>query len=231
MLRLGSVHPEEIERRVEVEGWENLDRAADEGLGVILVGLHLGNTDVVGQIVAARGHEMTVPVEPVRPESLFRRTQALRQSLGIRTVPAATSTRVLLSALKAGGVVGIMADRNITQTGLRLAFFGQPALISKGPAWLARRSGSPVLIGTGIRLPGGRFRGAIQRLSFQQTEDAAADYVANTRTMLRAAECRIRQHLDQWSMFISVWSEDVGGEDLGRRAASVGDALPNGTGC
>jgi phosphatidylinositol dimannoside acyltransferase len=204
-LRLGSTTKAEIERRVKIDGWDLLEAASTQGKGVILVGAHLGNIDVVGQIVAARGHQVTVPVEPVHPAALFRRTQRLRQSLGIHTVDTTTGARELLRALAGNQVVGIMADRNLAQTGVEVEFFGRPAIVSRGPAWLISKSEAPVLVGSGIRRPDGTFVGSVSALNVRRTGDPAADERANAQSIISAVEERIREHPEQWSMFVSVW--------------------------
>lgn len=210
-LRLGVTSRDEIERRVHVEGWDVLESALEEGKGAVMIGAHLGNIDLVGQIMAARGLLVTIPVEPVRPEALFQRTQRLRQSMGIQAIPAENSARRLLRSLKAGGVVGIMADRNLMKEGLEVEFFGRPTVVSAGPAWLATRSSSPVMVGTGTRLTGGSFAGRVTRLGVQRTGDHQADQQANARLIMGAIEERIRGAPDQWCMFAPVWHSGARG--------------------
>jgi lauroyl/myristoyl acyltransferase len=206
-LRLASTSKSEVERRVHVEGWEIFEQAVREGKGVVLIGMHLGNIDVVGQIIAARGYPITVPVERMKPEKLFRRTQALRQSLGIRTVPADGSGRELVRALRAGQVVGILADRNTASGGIAVEFFGRPAHVSKGPAWLASRGDAAVLVGVGIRGPGGTFEAKVEAVPVERNGDPAALSEVNAQTITRCVEARVREHPEQWCMFANVWND------------------------
>ncbi len=206
-LRLETISRQDVIRRVDVEGWDLLAQAMEAGKGAIMIGAHLGNIDVVGQIMAARGVPLTIPVEVVKPEALFARTQRLRQSLGIRTIPAANSVRQLLRALRAGGVVGIMADRNLEEDGIEVQFFGRPTIVSRGPAWLATNCLAPVLCGTGIRRPDGTFSGTVTQVDVRRTGDKKADTRANAQVIMSEIEHRVREHPDQWCMFAPVWSE------------------------
>jgi KDO2-lipid IV(A) lauroyltransferase len=206
-LRLASTSKSEVERRVHVEGWEIFEQAVREGKGVVLIGMHLGNIDVVGQIIAARGYPITVPVERMKPEELFRRTQALRQSLGIRTVPADGSGRELVRALRAGQVVGILADRNTGGSGSEVEFFGRPTHVSRGPAWLASRLDAAVLVGVGIRGPGGTFKAKVEAVPVERSGDPAALPDINARIIIRCVEARVREHPEQWCMFANVWKD------------------------
>jgi len=207
-IRLESTPKEEIERRVTVQGWDRLMAAQAQKRGVILIGAHLGNIDVVGQIVAARGLPITVPVEPIPPRALFMRVQRLRQSLGIRTVSTAGLGRELLRSLNDGQVVGILADRNISSGGVSVEVFGRQARVSRGPAWLVSHSDAPVFIGAGIRWPDGSFKGEVSILGVRRTGDRKADTLANAQLIMRAVEGLIRQHPEQWCMFASVWDPE-----------------------
>jgi KDO2-lipid IV(A) lauroyltransferase len=205
-LRLVKTSREDIEKSLHVEGWEKIEAALGQGQGLILVGLHLGNIDIVGQIVAARGLKFTVPVETMKPPALFRRVQRLRQMFGIKTVPLSAGPRPLLAALHRNEVVGVMCDRNIGGSGVEIEFFGRPATVSKGPAWLAGLSNAPVLMGVGIRRPDNGFAGFVTGpLDIVRTGDRHADHLANAQTIMTTAESLIKRHPDQWLMFAEVW--------------------------
>jgi len=204
-LRLGATSARDIIDRVDVSGWELLEGARANGSGAIMIGAHLGNIDLVGQIIAVRGFPLTIPVEPVRPEALFRRTQRLRQSLGIQAIPAANSVRQLLRALRAGGVVGIMADRNLEADGIDVEFFGRRTIVAKGPAWLATHVASPVFCGTGVRRADESFDSTITAIDVQRSGDTDADMAANAQLIMTVVEERIRAHPDQWCMFVPMW--------------------------
>lgn len=207
-LRLGDTSSGDIEQRVTVDGWDRIEASLQQQSGLILIGMHLGNIDVVGQIIAARGYVMTVPVEPLRPKRLFERTQRLRQKMGINAVPAGIAARPMLAALKRGEIVGMMCDRNISDSGLEVEFFGRKTVVSRGPAWLARRSRAPAVVGFGVRRGAEGFRGYVQGpLSIPQTENEDADVQAIAQTIMAMAEDNIRRYPEQWAMFSPVWSQ------------------------
>jgi len=206
-LRIGRLRPEAIDALVEMHGYDHLQDALAEGKGVIVVSLHLGNYDLVGQVMAARGCRLTVPTERVEPEQLFTFLMAERRSQGINIIPIERAPREMLRALRAGEAVGITADRNIAGRSLAVDFFGRPAILPRGPAALARHSASPVLMAVGLRLPRGRFRGEISApLCLARTENADADEIENTSRLARVMETYIARHPDQWLAFSSIWS-------------------------
>jgi KDO2-lipid IV(A) lauroyltransferase len=177
--------------------------------------MHLGNIDLVGQVVASRGFPVTVPVERTKPEALFRRTQRLRQRLGVRSIEASHAPREMLRALAAKEVVAIMADRNVSTTGIELTFFGRTTRVSRGPAWLISKTDAPVFVGSGLRRPDNTFKAEVERLPVQRTGDPQRDEAFNARLVMKAVEARIRNHPEQWAMFVPVWWTGTAREENG----------------
>ena len=66
--------------------------------------------------------------------------------------------KVLAERLRENKVVCLLADRDLTATGVPVTFFGEPATMPPGPAIVALRSGAPLHAATvsytprGIRL-------------------------------------------------------------------------------
>jgi KDO2-lipid IV(A) lauroyltransferase len=114
-----------------------------------------------------------------------------------------------LRALHNGGIVALMADRNLTGQGIEVDFFGRPAVVSRGPAWLIAHSRAPVLIGAGLRQTDESFRASVARLDVQRTGDLRADELANAQIVMSAVESEIRACPDQWMMFAPVWAGEA----------------------
>lgn len=121
------------------------------GRGVLYALPHSGNWDVAGlymvRELARLGREpaITTVVQRLRPESLFRRFLAYRRSLGFEVVPAdepRTAHRALTARLRDGGVVCLVADRDLSGTGVDVSFLGGSARLPAGPARLARLTGA-----------------------------------------------------------------------------------------
>ncbi|BBG01849.1 MULTISPECIES: phosphatidylinositol mannoside acyltransferase [Pseudonocardia] len=139
------------------------------GRGVLYALPHAGNWDVAGvylvRELARRGLDpvITTVVQRLRPESLFRRFLAYRRALGFEVVTAddpRTAHRALTARLRAGGVVCLVADRDLSGRGIDVSFLGAPARLPAGPARLARITGAalhpayPVFVGEawGVRV-------------------------------------------------------------------------------
>ena len=135
-------------------GMAPLFDALAQGRGVVAALPHSGNWDVAGlwfvetQRRLGRPPAFTTVVERLRPESLYRRFVAYRESLGFEVLAAGDGPvvyRTLTQRLRDGGLVCLVADRDLTASGIEVSFFGEPARLPTGPARLAALTGALLL--------------------------------------------------------------------------------------
>jgi KDO2-lipid IV(A) lauroyltransferase len=90
----------------------------------------------------------TTVAERLKPESLYDRFVAYRESLGFEVLPLTGGQRppmeVLAERLRANGFVCLMADRDLTRSGVPVNFFGELTRLPAGPAKLAIETGAPL---------------------------------------------------------------------------------------
>ncbi|HEX7662703.1 MAG TPA: phosphatidylinositol mannoside acyltransferase [Pseudonocardiaceae bacterium] len=133
----------------EITGYGYVDAALAAGHGVVVALPHSGNFDVVGTWGARRYGSLTTVAERLRPESLFQRFLAYRESLGMEILPLTgggqQTFRVLLRRLRANKVVCLVSDRDLSATGVPVTFFGDRTRMPAGPALLAAITGAPLL--------------------------------------------------------------------------------------
>jgi len=190
-----------------VHGLEHLERAMQQGKGVIAGSAHFGAWDLIIHLAAVHLHKrIVVPNERLKPEKLFRYILALRQSNGIVMVPLDTAPRALIQALRAGEMVGLALDRDITKTGPLVNFLGAPAQMPDGAVQLALKYGAPVVMGFSVRRPDNRSEVFIEPpLYFTKTGDAARDIREGVQRLAAVMEKYIRQYPDQWLMLHPIW--------------------------
>ena len=87
----------------------------------------------------------TTVAERLKPESLYQRFIDYRESLGFEMLPLTGGERppfeVLAERLRDNGIVCLMADRDLTRSGVQVDFFGEPTRMPAGSAKLAHRDG------------------------------------------------------------------------------------------
>lgn len=210
-FRLPRWSPAEIDRRIVSIGEERLFGPLDSGRGVVAVLGHFGNWDHGGAWVTTRGYPLTTVAERLRPESLYDRFVAYRESLGMEVLPLSGGpevTPVLQDRLRSGGLVALLADRDLSGTGLEVEILGQPARLPVGPALLAERTEAvllPVI---------SSYEGACTRLDFLPplSSDATGlrDRVHDlTRQWAEVVGAAARRHAVDWHMLQPVWTADL----------------------
>lgn len=109
---------------------------------------HSGNWDMAGVWLAQKYGTFTTVAERLKPESLYDRFIAYRESLGFEVLPLTGGERppmeVLAERLEANRFVCLMADRDLTRSGVQVDFFGEPTRLPAGPARLALETGAPL---------------------------------------------------------------------------------------
>ena len=129
-------------------GAEKFDDALVGGRGAVMALPHSGNWDMAGVWLAQKYGTFTTVAERLKPESLYDRFIAYRESLGFEVLPLTGGQRppmeVLAERLEANRFVCLMADRDLTRSGVQVDFFGEPTRLPAGPARLALESGAPL---------------------------------------------------------------------------------------
>ena len=129
-------------------GAEKFDVALVGGRGAVMALPHSGNWDMAGVWLAQKYGTFTTVAERLKPESLYDRFIAYRESLGFEVLPLTGGERppmeVLAERLEANRFVCLMADRDLTRSGVQVDFFGEPTRLPAGPARLALETGAPL---------------------------------------------------------------------------------------
>jgi Kdo2-lipid IVA lauroyltransferase/acyltransferase len=154
LFRLGGWPAERMVSRTEVRGLEQVRRALAEHGGAIILTGHLGNWEVAAAAVAARGVPVDVVAKGMSNRRFERSLFAVRARLGVRVVEMSEAPREVLRSLRGGRAVAIAGDQNAHRNGVFVPFFGAPAATARGGAVFALRTGVPVFMGFGSRLPG-----------------------------------------------------------------------------
>jgi lauroyl/myristoyl acyltransferase len=137
---------EKIAATVEVTNEHLLMDAIAAGTGVIVALPHSGNWDHAGAYFCGKGVKLVTVAERLKPEALFRKFLAYREAMGMEVL--ALDSRViaiLAKRLRAGQLVALVADRDLSRTGITVKFFEGQARMPAGPAILALSTGAPLV--------------------------------------------------------------------------------------
>ena len=114
--------------------------------GCIVALTHAGNWDHAAAYFCSTGITLTAVVEKLKPEAIFKKFLDYRSSIGIEPISHKEKTiPILLERLRAGKLVALVADRDMSRSGVEVDFLGGVAKMPSGPAILAIESGAPLL--------------------------------------------------------------------------------------
>jgi KDO2-lipid IV(A) lauroyltransferase len=207
MFRLSPRDLPTLEDRFESEGYEHLAAATSGGRGVVLALPHLGNWDLAGAWLAARGHRVTVVAETVEPPELFEWFVAQRRSLGMEVVALGPSSLVeVVRAAKSGAVICLVSDRDISGDGMPVELFGAATTMPGGPAMVALRAEVPLLSAGVYFLPHGRGIARIgPPLAVDRRGRLRDDVQRVTQELASRFEALIAAAPEQWLTMQPVW--------------------------
>jgi KDO2-lipid IV(A) lauroyltransferase len=196
------------------QGAEHLDRALAGGCGAILISPHLGNWELGGLGLADRGYPLNVLTFRERDEKVNELREKVRGARGIRfiyvdrddTSPLAIIEAV--NALRRNEVLALLGDRDGSSHTVTFNFFGRPAEIPVGAAYLAIATGAPV-IPVFVPLEGRRYSTIMEGpIHFVEGRaDHGAAIREGTEKILRVFERYIQAYPDQWYNFFDYWKQ------------------------
>ena len=198
------------------------------GRGVVFALPHMGNWDQAGAWIIAKGAgSFTTVQERLKPESVYERFVAFREGLGMQVLPATGGGHpfgVLAQRLRAGQVVCLPCDRDITGSGIEVEFFGERARMAAGPAALAVQTGAALMpailwfegdewgVHVGPEIPAPAAGGKKQQIAEMMQQVA------------RVFEEGIRAHPEDWHMLQRVFTADLDPARLAAPSAASGPA-------
>lgn len=198
---------EEVLRRFHADGGEEIDRALAGGKGVVIALPHMGNWDVAGRWLAARGQGAICVAERLKPARLYDLFVAHRERLGMEIVGLDDGDvgRKLSAALKQNRIVCLVADRELSGRGVPVEMFGRRRGLPAGPALLSLTTGAP-LLSAAIREEFDGFRCVIlPPMDVETTGDRRKDVVAMTKALAVAFERSIATSPPDWHLFQPGW--------------------------
>ncbi len=140
--------PAQVLDRVLPHDDERLRDPLAAGRGVLGVLPHMGNWDLAGAWACLEGMPLTTVAERLRPDAVYDQFVSYRTGLGMEVLPLTggpPTVPVLSERLRAGRFVCLLADRDLTRTGMQVSLLGEPARLPRGPALLALRTGAVLL--------------------------------------------------------------------------------------
>jgi KDO2-lipid IV(A) lauroyltransferase len=212
-LHMRTASPESIRAYCDVQGLEHIERAREDGKGVIISTAHLGNWEIMGAR-AVQEFPLTVVARPTGNEGVEAHISAVRRAAGIDFISKYDTGRASLTVLRQNKALGILPDQHAGSDALLLPFFGHHTRMVSAVARLALLSGAHVAPCFAARrtpwLADGRIVAKAEptwtmpRTSREGREQAIEE---GTKRTIADLEAGIRAHPEQWMWMHRRWRD------------------------
>ena len=194
-----------IQSTVTVNGAQLLLEPVRSKRGVVVALPHAGNWDHAGSYFCSQGIPLVTVVERLKPEKLFRKFLEYRQAIGMEALPLDGRVMgTLASRLREGKLVALVADRDLSRSGIDVAFFDGTARMPAGPALLAIRTGADLITAFVSYTASGI------HIDFRKVQIADGDSESErvAKTVQLCADnfaAGISEHPQDWHMLQRIW--------------------------
>jgi KDO2-lipid IV(A) lauroyltransferase len=198
-----------FERQEHVDG---LLAARKEGVaGPLFVGLHFGSMELPARYAVVRaGRPVLTLQETLANPALHAWFSRQRAAVGLEILDPAHALRPLVQRIRAGGIVALVADRDLDGTGRRTELFGAPASLPVGPALVAIEAGVPAWAVAARRIGWTTYA-----VRVEPVETPPPGHLRERVPAFLAAEARAFERLvadapeQWWTVLFPIWEEVV----------------------
>lgn len=183
-----------------------LDAAFAQGRGVVGVTGHIGNWELLAQVIAHAGYPISTIAKPLYDPRLTRWVHDLRSAHGLGVIWRGVqgSAKDMLRVFREGGMLALLIDQDTRVDGTFVPFFGRPAFTPTAAASLALRFSAPIVVAWTHR-DNGRHMFHIEMMPYTSTGDAQRDTQELTERLTARLEQAVRQQPAQWVWLHRRW--------------------------
>ncbi|MER5472350.1 phosphatidylinositol mannoside acyltransferase [Streptomyces sp. NPDC002935] len=212
-FRLPAWSEERVMNGFEIKDVHYLTDGIASDRGVILALPHMANWDLAGAWVTTKLRTpFTTVAERLKPESLYDRFVAYREGLGMEVLPhsGGTAFGTLARRLRDGGLICLVAERDLSASGVEVEFFGEATRMPAGPALLAQQTGAILLPVTLWYDDSPVMRGRVHPpVEVPASGTRAEKTSVMTQALADAFATGIADHPEDWHMLQRLWLKDL----------------------
>ena len=204
-FRIQDWSTERMQKSVSLHNEHLLLDPMKDGRGVVIILPHSGNWDHAGAYFCSLGIQLVTVAERLKPEALFVKFLEYRQSMGFEVLGLdARSFGTLMSRAREKRLIALVADRDLSSSGIDVEFFGFPARMPAGPALLAIRTGIPLVVAHVSYTANGI------HIDFNEVDvPSSGDETERIKTIVQSSADLfargISEHPEDWHMLQRIW--------------------------
>jgi len=219
VIQSGKWTAADLEKLVDVAGWEHFVSAFEKDRGVIGITGHIGNFELLGAWCASVGK---IPLSAIGRTLYDKRLDRMvienRERFGIENIVSDTAAKNVISILRSGRLLGVLLDVDSSKfSGRFVPFFGVPAKTAAGPILIGRRTGSPVVPMAMFRTDNDRYLMKIlPGFDIPNTDNKEDDIDTALARCNKALEELINYDPTQWAWMHNRWKSKSTSDDSER---------------
>lgn len=204
-FRIQDWSAERVQETVTLTNGHLLVDPMRSGRGVVIALPHSGNWDHAGAYFCSIGIPLVTVAERLKPEKLFQRFLAYRNSMGFEVLSLDSRSFVtLMKRAREKRLIALVADRDLSRSGIDVDFFGYPSRMPAGPALLAVKTGIPLVVAhvsytsTGIHI----------NFSEVSVPESGSESEKVSKVVQACADLfaqGIAEHPEDWHMLQRIW--------------------------
>lgn len=207
-FRIHTWSPERISSTVSTKNDHLLRQPMLENRGVVIALPHSGNWDHAGAYFCQEGFPLVTVAEVLKPQKLFERFLEYRTAMGFEVLGLDSRAFVtLIRRAREKRLIALVADRDLSDSGINVKFFGKTAKMPAGPAVLAIKEGLPLVAAHVSYTKAGIHVDFTEvRISHRATEE---ETVARTvQEIASIFERGISAYPQDWHMLQRIWIDE-----------------------
>lgn len=209
-LILGNLSKDLVDRMVSIEGLEQLDKALDNGKGIILLISHTGSFLMVLPALGFKGYRVN---QIARPPVIFMKAHNLAHkikereyaALPVNFIRSDKSLKTAINAIKKNEIVVIAFDGREGTKWVPVNFFGRNAYFSPGPVRIANITGAAILPAFIVRQRDNSHKLIIEKPVELEKNENEADFISvNLQRFAKIFEEHITQYPDHYGIMFQI---------------------------
>ena len=208
ILYMPKLNKDNFRDYIEIEHFERMQSAIDEGHGVVVLTGHVGTWEWLSAAYTLSGLPVTAIAKPQPNQQYTKALNDLRATIGVEIFSRGTSELLAAArALKAGKILGFLADQDAGPGGAFIDFLGRTASTPMGPAVFAYKFKAPIIPSFIIRKPDGTHKVLIgEPLRYWDLGSVDDSLFDLTVRMTKILTDTIREYPTQWLWFQKRWN-------------------------
>jgi KDO2-lipid IV(A) lauroyltransferase len=194
-----------IRSSVTVENEHLIMDRVRAGEAVVVTLPHAGNWDHAGSYFCTQGAQLVTVAEILKPRELFERFLKYREAIGMEVLPLdSRAFPTLINRARAGKLIALVADRDLSSSGIEVTFFDGVARMPAGPSIVAIRTQSP-LVSAFVSYTEKGIHVQLEEILIPKQGDEESRVRASVQLCADSFARGIREHPEDWHMLQRIW--------------------------